>query len=131
MKDVFTNRHGKTVPIVKTKRDKFKRTIWIKSLKRAEGETDLETFVYFDNVEIEAEQGVRETNHTTHRAINSEGIQTRASTYYTRLNYALGVLKDNRIDLEQEDVSVNTHVFINRHAHQTIPNTQDPEHTSM
>ena len=56
--EVFTNRHAKTVPIIKTKRDKFKRTNWIKRHKRAEGETDLETFVYFDNVENEAEQGV-------------------------------------------------------------------------
>ena len=57
--DVFTNRHAKekTVPIIKTKRDKFKRTNWIESHKRAEDETDLETFVYFENVENEAEQG--------------------------------------------------------------------------
>ena len=42
--EVFTNKHAKTDPIIKTKRYKFKRANWIKSHKRAEGETDLETF---------------------------------------------------------------------------------------
>ena len=83
---------------------------------------------------------------TTQSGVNSGGIQAMASTYYTRLSYALYVLKENEIDHGKkngiEDVtkddeenlkwscyteSDNTDVFTNRHANKTIPNTQDPE----